>query len=42
MTVDIGLYMPPPKSVTIYFIKDVLSKTKSAIKVADVKHLYAP
>ena len=42
LTIDCGLYLPPYKAVNIYFMKAVMEKEKRAIKVADVKYLFAP
>ena len=42
LTVDAGLYLPPFKSVNIYFMKEVMAMKKKAIKSKDVQHIYAP
>ena len=42
LTVDVGYYLPPYKSINVYFMKDLMAKRKRAIKINDVKHLYAP
>ena len=42
LTVDVGLYLPPYKTINIYFVKDILARRKKAIKNADVSHLYVP
>ena len=42
LTVDVGYYMPPYKSVNVYFLKALISGKKRAIKTNDVRHLYAP
>ena len=42
LTVDVGYYMPPYKSVNVYFMKALMSGKKRAIKTNDVRHLYAP
>ena len=42
LTVDVGYYLPPYKSINVYFMKDLMAKRKKAIKINDVKHLYAP
>ena len=39
---DAGLYLPPFKSVNIYFMKEVMAMKKKAIKSKDVQHIYAP
>ena len=42
LTIDCGLYLPPYKSVNIYFMKEVMAMKKKAIKSKDVQHIYAP
>ena len=42
LTVDAGLYLPPFKSVNIYFMKEVMAMKKKAIKSKDVQNIYAP
>ena len=42
LTVDAGLYLPPFKSVNIYFMKEVMAMKKKAIKSKDVQHIFAP
>ena len=36
LTVDAGLYLPPFKSVNIYFMKEIMSMKKKALKSKDV------
>ena len=37
-----GLYLPPFKSVNIYFMKSVMAREKRAVKTDRVRHIYAP
>ena len=39
---DAGLYLPPFKSVNIFFMKEIMSMKKKALKSKDVKHIFAP
>ena len=34
--------MPPFQSVNVYFMKEIVSGQKQALRVTDIKHLYAP
>ena len=39
---DLGLYMPSYKTVSVYWMKDLLSKKKKAIKASEVQTLNVP
>ena len=39
---DLGLYMPAYKTVSVYWMKDLLSKKKKAIKASEVQTLSVP
>ena len=42
LTVDVGYYLPTFTTINVFFMKDILSMRKKAIKVTEVKHLYVP
>ena len=42
ISVDLGLYMPSYKTVSVYWMKDLLAKRKKAIKAAQVQTLNVP
>ena len=42
LTVDCGLYMPPFKSVNVYFMKSIMNMERKAIKKNAVKYIFAP
>lgn len=42
LTVDAGFYLPPPQSMTIYWMKSIVAGDKKAVKVTEVQYLYAP
>ena len=42
LTVDVGLYLPCYKVINVYFMKALMSGKKKAVKIANMKYLYAP
>ena len=42
ISVDLGLYMPSYKTVSVYWMKDLLSKKKKAIMASEVQTLNVP
>ena len=42
LTADCGYYLPPYKSVNIYFMKAIMAKEKNAVKTSNIKYIYAP
>ena len=42
LTVECGYYLPSYKSITIYFMKDIMSMQKKAVKNSQVQFQYAP
>ena len=42
LTVEVGLYLPAYKLVSVYWMKDLLAKRKKAIKAAQVQTLNVP
>ena len=42
LNVDVGYYLPAYKVVSIYWMKDLLSKRRKAVKSADVQTINVP
>ena len=42
LTVDCKFYLPDYRSITVFFMKDLLSGERKALKLDEVKHLYVP
>ena len=39
---DVGVYLPHPDNLTIYFLKEIMSGKKKKLNIAMIRHIHIP
>ena len=42
MTYECGIYLPKPKSVTVWYMKDILARDRKMVFSKDIQHVNIP